>query len=168
MRLKSSISGNVRHFLILELQSPISWNVRYFFKVDFFIFSSMSLNLHWLAPHYTTTILDWVASRAGFWSSGVTASILESGGEERGDGFFSFLLDGFGSTVYMWCFRMFWLVLHELLRIWACLGLRILWYKVTNMFFRASLFAMRASTGGFSARLPLNSWIRWGINWVWQ
>ena len=141
MRLESSSSGNI-NFLILELESPISWNIRNFFKVNFSIFSSMSLNLHQVAPHYTSRILDWVEARAGFWSSGVNAIILEGGGEERADNFFSFLLDGFGNTVYMWCFRMFWLVPDELLRIGSCLGLKIPWYKVTNMFFRASLFAM--------------------------
>ena len=38
MRLESSISGNMRKFLILELESSIYWNLGNSFRVDFLIF----------------------------------------------------------------------------------------------------------------------------------
>ena len=46
MRLEIYISGNIRDFLILELESSISWNIRNFWRVDFFFFFSfLSLGL---------------------------------------------------------------------------------------------------------------------------
>ena len=35
LRLESSISGNMRNFLVLEPESSISWNITIFFRADF-------------------------------------------------------------------------------------------------------------------------------------
>ena len=38
LKLESSISWFIRNFLILEQESSISWNIRNFFRMDFFLF----------------------------------------------------------------------------------------------------------------------------------
>ena len=43
MRLESSIFGNIRNSLILELESSISWNIGNFFRVDVFYFFKLGL-----------------------------------------------------------------------------------------------------------------------------
>ena len=38
LKLESSISWFIRNFLILEQESSVSWNIRNFFRMDFFLF----------------------------------------------------------------------------------------------------------------------------------
>ena len=54
LELGSSISWNIRNFLILELESSISWNIKKFLEWTSFIFSSLGWKVCEEAPYYTT------------------------------------------------------------------------------------------------------------------
>ena len=63
MWLEIYISGNIRNFLILELESFISWNIRNFSGLNFvFIFLSSALKVHQEALQCTTLITGKIES----------------------------------------------------------------------------------------------------------
>ena len=63
MWLEIYISGNIRNFLILKLESFISWSIRNFSGLNFvFIFLSSPLKVHQEALQYTTLITGKIES----------------------------------------------------------------------------------------------------------